>query len=70
MAYSSDVNDRLTEVRAAIQRCLSSQSYSVAGRSQAMAQLSTLRQMEVELMREANQPSGMCTLGVVGSLTR
>jgi len=70
MAYSSSASDRLAEVRAAIQRCLASQSYSIAGRSQSMGQLSTLRQMERELMEEDSQPSGMCSLGIIGSMSR
>lgn len=70
MAYGTSASDRLAEVRAAIQRCLTSQSYSVAGRSQSMASLGELRKAERELMDEVNQPTSMCSLGVVGGLTR
>ena len=64
MAYSDSPTDRLASVRAAIERCLTSQSYSVAGRNQTMAQLSTLRQMERELMEEAGNGGSMCSLGI------
>lgn len=58
MAYSGSASDRLTAVRAAIDKCLSSQMYSVRGRQQQMAQLRDLRQIEKELQEEVNQESG------------
>lgn len=67
MAYSSSASDRLTAVRAAIDRCLASQAYTARGRSQQMANLRDLRQMEKELMEEANQESqsgAMASLGL------
>lgn len=58
MAYSSSsASDRLTAVREAIDRCLTSQAYTVRGRSQQVAQLRDLRALEKELMEEANQES-------------
>jgi hypothetical protein len=54
MAYSADPADRLAEVRAAIQRCLTSQEYQTAhGRRQRMAELRELRAMEKDLQQEA-----------------
>ena len=59
MSYNSDdAATRLAAVRAAIDRCLQSQAYSVGQRNQQMAQLRDLRAMEKELMQEAGQPSG------------
>lgn len=57
MAYSSDASERLATVRAAIDRCLTSQDYTIRGRRQVMAQLRDLRAMEKELQQEANQVS-------------
>lgn len=66
MSYSSDsAADRLAAVRTAINKCLTSQSYSIAGRNQQMANLRDLRAMEKELQDEASNGSGsMCSLGI------
>jgi hypothetical protein len=67
MAYSGSASDRLHAVRAAIDACLTSQQYTVRGRSQQMAQLRDLRQLEKELMEETNQEaqgSAMASLGL------
>jgi ribosomal protein L20 len=67
MAYSGSASDRLNAVRAAIDACLTSQQYTVRGRSQQMAQLRDLRQLEKELMEETNQEaqgSAMASLGL------
>lgn len=66
MSYESDdPSTRLAAVRAAIQRCLTSQAYTVAGRQQTMAQLNTLRAMEKELQEEVgNTSDSMCSLGI------
>lgn len=67
MSYSSDsAADRLAAVRTAINKCLTSQSYSIAGRNQQMAALRDLRAMEKELQDEVNNGSsgGMCSLGI------
>lgn len=56
MGYNSDsASDRLSAVRDAIARCLTSQDYTIAGRRQVMAQLRDLRQMEKELQQEVSQ---------------
>lgn len=55
MAYNSDsATDRLSAVRDAIERCLVSQEYGtgVMGHRQRMAELKTLREMEVSLQEE------------------
>lgn len=65
--YNSDsASDRLAAVRSAINACLTAQSYSVAGRMKAMAQLKELRAMEKELQEEVDRPQGggMCSLGM------
>jgi len=67
MGYSDSAADRLAAVRSAINKCLTSQAYTVRGRSQQMAQLATLRDMERELMEESNQEAaggGMASLGL------
>lgn len=67
MAYTGSASDRLASVQAAIDRCLNSQSYSIRGRSQVMAQLATLREMEKELLEEVNMAAdggSMSSLGV------
>lgn len=67
MAYSSSASDRLATVRSAIDRCLTSQSYTARGRSQQMANLRELREMEKELIEEVNQESqsgAMASLGL------
>jgi hypothetical protein len=67
MAYSGSASDRLNAVRQAIDACLSSQQYTVRGRSQQMAQLRDLRQLEKDLMEEVNQEAGgssMASLGI------
>lgn len=58
MAYTSDsATDRLAAVRSAIDRCLTSQDYSIRGRRQVMAELSQLRDLERDLMEEVNLSS-------------
>ena len=57
MTYSSSAADRLVAVRAAIDRCLVTQEYTVRGRMQRMASLKDLRALEVELMDEVNASS-------------
>lgn len=53
MSYASDdAATRLAAVRAAIDRCLTSQEYSQDRRRQRMAELRDLRAMERELIRE------------------
>ena len=59
MSYNSgDAATRLSAVRDAIDRCLRSQAYSIGQRNQRMAELAHLREMERELMAEANLPTG------------
>ncbi len=68
MAYNSDsAADRLSAVRDAIARCLTSQAYTIRGRSQQTAQLRDLRAMELELMQEVQEQSAG---GVMASLGR
>lgn len=65
MSYESDSpSERLAAVRRAISDTLTAQSYSVAGRAKAMASLSTLREMERELMEEVSNAGSMCSLGI------
>lgn len=68
MAYTSDsASDRLAAVRSAIAACLTSQAYTVRGRSQQMAQLATLREMEKELQDEVgheNNGGSMASLAI------
>lgn len=72
MSYASDsATDRLAAVRAAIDRCLTSQAYSVGnnGRMQRMAELRDLRAMEKELIDEvsaSSQGASMASLGEFG----
>ena len=73
MSYSSSsAQDRLDAVRAAIERCLASQEYSIgaSGRRQRMAELKTLSEMEQRLIQEVNESGGnggnMCSLGMIG----
>lgn len=67
MSYESDSPaDRLAAVRAAINRCLTSQEYSIASRRQRSAELKDLRAMEKDLQQEiqtANDGGSMLTLG-------
>ena len=67
MAYTSEsASDRLSAVRSAIAACLTSQSYTVRGRMQQMAQLATLRDMEISLQDEVTCESngGMASLAI------
>lgn len=66
MSYESDSPaDRLAAVRKAIDACLTSQAYSIAGRNKQMANLADLRAMEKELMEEVGSSSeSMCSLGI------
>ena len=61
MAYTSDsAADRLAAVRAAINRCLTSQEYEIGsqGRRQRMADLRDLRAMEKDIQEEVNSGIG------------
>lgn len=66
MAYTSDsATDRLAAVRASIARVLNAQGYGLRGRNTQYAALSTLREMERELMREVDAgSSSMCSVAV------
>ena len=71
MAYNSDsASDRLSAVRDAIQRCLASQSYTVRGRQQSMAQLRDLRAMEKELQEEVNAENNGGSMASLAIQTR
>ena len=71
MSYSSSsAQDRLDAVRSAIGNCLASQSYSIRGRQQVMAQLATLRAMEKELQEEADIAADGASAFSVGILSR
>ena len=71
MAYDSDSpTDRLSEVRQAIQRCLTSQAYTIRGRQQQMAQLKTLREMERELQQESLESGNSGSMASVGQIDR
>lgn len=71
MAYTSDsASDRLAAVRSAIDRCLASQSYTARGRSQQMAQLATLRAMEIELQDEVQAASDGGSMASLAIQTR
>lgn len=69
MAYTSDsATDRLAAVRAAMDRALTSQSYTTRARSQQMAQLSQLRELEKDLIQEVQDAAGgggMASLAIV-----
>ena len=67
MAYTSDsAADRLAAVRAAIDKCLTSQEYGINGRRQRMADLEQLRAMEQDLMRQVDVSSnGGLSVGMV-----
>jgi hypothetical protein len=68
MAYSSDdPATRLAAVRAAIDRCLTSQAYSVRGRNQQTASLSALMALEEKLQQEVADSAnggGMASLAI------
>lgn len=71
MAYSSSASERLAEVRAAIQRTLTSQEYNTAGgQKQRMADLRVLREMEKELQSEAASEAGGGFFTSLGSYSR
>jgi hypothetical protein len=58
----------LEETNEAISRCLTSQSHSIAGRNQQMAQLSQLQAMRASLLEEVqgSQNGGqMCSVGQI-----
>lgn len=71
MAYDDSVSGRLAAVRTAIGGCLLSQDYTASGQRVMMAQLRDLRQLEKELMAEAEIASdgGMCSLGQIVGIT-
>lgn len=54
MATASEL---LTQTETAITNCLTAQSYTVAGRQKAMAQLKELREFRKELLREVADAS-------------
>jgi hypothetical protein len=68
MAYSDSAADRLAAVRAAIDRCLTSQAYSIADRRQQSANLRDLRALEKELQAEADASSSSTGGFSVGQL--
>ena len=71
MAYtSSSASDRLNAVRTAISNCLTSQGYTVRGRSQQMAQLATLRELEKDLMQEVQDEAGGGKMASLAICTR
>lgn len=65
MAYGTSASDRLAAVRAAIDSALNAQSYSIAGRAKAMANLRDLREMEKELIEEVSNSGSMCSIGLM-----
>lgn len=72
MAYSGSASDRLESVRAAIENCLTAQSYTTRGRGKVNANLKDLRDLERQLMDEVQQESGggsMTTLAQPQRLT-
>lgn len=69
MAYGSSASERLSAVRAAIDKCLTSQAHTIRGRTQQMAQLRDLRAMEKELIEESLQ-EGNGSMASVGIFTR
>lgn len=70
MAYSESASDRLSAVREAIGKCLTSQQYTVRGRQQQMAQLATLRAMEKELQQEVVHESAGGSMASLGMQVR
>ncbi len=63
MSYESDsAADRLAAVRRAIGNCLTSQQYTSRGRSQMMAQLRDLRELEKDLQAEVDSSGQMLSL--------
>lgn len=72
MAYTSDdPSDRLAAVRAAIDRCLTSQEYGTGNRKQVAARLDFLRQLERDLIEEVANTTGgdsMASLAEVAPL--
>ena len=72
MAYSESAVDRLAAVRVAIGSCLTSQAYTLRGRSQAMAQLRDLRMLEKDLQQEVlaeNAGGSMASVAIQGAVT-
>lgn len=65
MAYGDSPADSLVAVRAAIAAALNAQSYSVAGRSKAMASVRELRELEKELIEQASNSGSMCSIGLM-----
>lgn len=71
MAYTSDsAADRLAAVRAAIDRCLTSQEYSIGARRQRTAELRDLRAMERDLMDEIEAGGGSGTMAGLVEMER
>lgn len=73
MSYSSDSPaDRLASVRAAIERVMNSQAYSIGNRNVQYAQLGPLMKLEERLMREVQESGNngqMASLGRMQDLT-
>ena len=63
MAYSSSAADRLTAVRASIDKVLNSQEYRNGEMGNRMPNLNALFAQEERLQREVDQASGGITLG-------
>lgn len=71
MSYTSDsASDRLAAVRAAIDRCLTSQSYSVRGRQQQAASLASLMALEEKLQQEVADSENGGTMASLAIVTR
>lgn len=66
MSYESDSpSDRLTAVRAAISAVLSGQEYQLGSRRLKRADLASLEKLELRLMREVDESSGVLGASVV-----
>lgn len=63
---TTSANDLLDAVNAAILNCLTAQSYSVAGRAKAMAQLKDLQAFRQQLMDEIS--NGTSSSGSMATL--
>ena len=72
MAYGDSTSASLTAVRAAIDRCLQTQAYTIRGRSQQLAELKQLRALEISLMSQTDEEANsgaMCQVATVDSPT-
>lgn len=70
MAYSGSASDRLTAVRSAIDRALTSQAYTVRGRSQQNALIDKLFEQEAKLQEEVNQEAAGGNMSSLAIVTR